>query len=416
MSNSPVQATQCRMCGGGKLDVILDLGVQTLTGIFPHDLAAKLTAGPLKLVKCMAVDGCGLVQLLHSYDLGEMYGENYGYRSGLNASMVRHLHAKVQRIRSRATLAHGDLVLDIGSNDGTTLGAYPVDGLTLVGMDPTGAKFRSYYPKHVELIADFFSSAAFSARFPGRKAKVVTSFSMFYDLEDSLGFMRQVHRVLADDGMWVFEQSYMPLMLTTNSFDTVCHEHLEFYGLAQIVWAAKRVGFDVTDVEFNDVNGGSFSIEVRKTPAGREQWVAESVQLGLAKEAAAGLDGPGPFAAFAARTAGARRSIIDFLTWAKRTGRRVVGLGASTKGNVLLQYCGVTADLLSVIGETNPDKYDAFTPGSGIPIRPEDEVLASNPDFCLVLPWHFREFFVGNPKFAGQTLVFPLPQLEVVRV
>src|SRR6266436_2128889 len=183
----------CRICGNSELIPVVDLGQQYLTGVFPRGNAENaLTKGPLRLIKCHGGDEvCGLLQLEHSFDPDEMYGENYGYRSGLNASMVRHLQEKVSRIRSAVNLRPGDLVVDIGSNDGTTLRAYPHD-LLLVGIDPTGEKFRRYYHSHLNLIPDFFSSELLTRTFPGRRAKVVTSFSMFYDLENPLEFAREV--------------------------------------------------------------------------------------------------------------------------------------------------------------------------------------------------------------------------------
>src|ERR1700746_557581 len=251
---------KCRICRNRRLECVLDLGEQMLTGVFPRAKNARVTTGPLRLVKCVGDNGvCGLLQLEHSYDLSEMYGQNYGYRSGLNPSMVAHLHGKVKKLLGRVELRAGDLVVHIGSNDSTTVQGYPA-GPVLVGIDPTGVKFSNNYPKHIQLISDFFSAALLSERFRGKKAKIVTSFSMFYDLEDPVSFMRDVYEALADDGLCVFEQSYMPAMLKTNSYDTVCHEHLEFYGLRQIKWMADRVGFRILDVEYNDVNGGSFSV------------------------------------------------------------------------------------------------------------------------------------------------------------
>jgi len=407
-----VPLRQCRICGNATLNLVLDLGEQVLTGVFPRDPAARITKGPLQLVKCTGPkDACGLLQLAHSYDLGEMYGENYGYRSGLNPSMVRHLHAKVARIRQRVELRAGDLVVDIGSNDSTTLQAYPAD-LTLVGVDPTGVKFQSYYPPHVQLIADFFSSRLLKERLPGRKAKVVTSFSMFYDLEDPMAFMCEVRDVLADDGIWVFEQSYMPTMLDMNSYETVCHEHLEYYALKQIQWMAKRVGLRICDVEFNDVNGGSFSVTVTK--AHDRSDVDPAIQAILNEEVNRGLDTLRPYLEFAERTARLKQELLDFLDTASAQGKTVVALGASTKGNVLLQYCGIGPDRLASVGEVNSEKFGAHTPGTWIPIVPEDDALARNPDYLLVLPWHFREFFLNSKKFKGRTLVFPLPRLETV--
>ena len=406
---------KCRICGNTHLECVLDLGAQMLTGVFPRQKNAAVTTGPLRLVKCVGGDEvCGLLQLEHSYDLGEMYGENYGYRSGLNASMVAHLNNKVKRILGLVTLNDGDLVVDIGSNDSTTLQAYPSKGSILVGVDPTGVKFHSYYPPHIQLIPDFFSSALVKARFPGKKAKVVTSFSMFYDLEDPMGFMRQVYDVLADDGVWVFEQSYMPTMLDTNSYDTVCHEHLEFYALRQIKWMADRVGFKILDVEFNDINGGSFSVTVAKSHG--DATVVPSVQKILDDELAKGLDSLVPYQTFAERVVQTKCDLLKFIKTARTEGKSVAVLGASTKGNVLLQYCGLTTNEIEFVGEVNPEKFGCYTPGTWIPIIPEQELLAKKPDYMIVLPWHFKKFFVENKKFSGMNLIFPLPEVEVVKI
>lgn len=405
---------KCRICGNTRLELVLDLGKQMLTGIFPREKGAKVTTGPLRLVKCMGDDEvCGLLQLEHSYDLGEMYGENYGYRSGLNASMVAHLHNKVKKILGQVELHEGDLVIDIGSNDSTTLQAYPSSGPVLVGIDPTGVKFHSYYPPHIQLIPDFFSSVLVNERFPGKKAKVITSFSMFYDLEDPVGFMRQVYGVLADDGVWVFEQSYMPAMLETNSYDTVCHEHLEFYALRQIKWMTDKIGLRIIDVEFNDVNGGSFSITVSK--ANGDLSVVPSVQQILDRELEQGLDTLAPYQAFAKRVEKTRNDLLEFIKGAHAQGKTVAALGASTKGNVLLQYCGLTEKNIAFVGEVNAEKYGCYTPGTWIPIIPETELLSKNPDYLIVLPWHFRKFFQGQEKYRQSNLVFPLPALDVVR-
>jgi hypothetical protein len=401
---------KCRICGNSVLECVLDLGSQTLTGIFPRTKDAKITAGPLRLVKCVGGETvCGLLQLEYSFDSAEMYGQNYGYRSGLNASMVTHLRRKVEKILGQVELSAGDLVVDIGSNDSTTLQAYPT-GPVLVGIDPTGAKFHSYYPAHISLIPDFFSAALLKQRFPGKKAKVITSFAMFYDLEDPISFMRQVHEVLADDGIWVFEQSYMPAMLRTNSYDTVCHEHLEFYGLRQIKWMADRTGFKIVDVEFNDVNGGSFSVTVSKA-VGSES-ISPLVQKILEEERTMGLDTLAPFHAFAERTAKSKHDLTQFIERARNEGKTVAGLGASTKGNVLLQYCGLTDKDIPYIGEVNSDKFGCYTPGTLIPIIAESELLAMKPDYLVVLPWHFRKFFEENPKYSHLNLVFPLPDLS----
>lgn len=405
---------KCRICGNRHLERVLDLGEQMLTGIFPEKKGVKITTGPLRLVKCMGGnDVCGLLQLEHSYDLKEMYGKNYGYRSGLNASMVRHLHGEIKQILRKVKLNKGDLVVDIGSNDSTTLQAYPSRGINLVGIDPTGIKFHDFYPAHIKLIPDFFSAALLKRDFPGKKAKIITSFSMFYDLEDPIGFIRQIYDVLADDGVWFFEQSYLPTMLKTNSFDTVCHEHLEFYALRQIKWMMDKVGFRIINVEFSDINGGSFSVMVSKA---RSNLAANHlVQKILNQEKKAALDTLAPYRKFAVQTKKTKQNLLKFLKDARNQGKIVAALGASTKGNVLLQYCGITKKDVSFVGEVNTDKFGCFTPGTCIPIISENELLARKPDYLVVLPWHFRRSFLGNKKFSGFTMVFPLPRLEIYR-
>lgn len=403
---------RCRICGNKNLVCVLDLGEQMLTGVFPRTKGDDITTGPLKLMKCTGdANVCGLLQLEHSYDLGEMYGDNYGYRSGLNASMVEHLHKKVKKILSNVDLREGDLVVDIGSNDSTTLQAYPSNGPTLLGIDPTGIKFSNYYPSHIQLISDFFSSDLLKKRFPDKKVKVVTSFSMFYDLENPMSFMEEIHEVLADDGVWVFEQSYMPTMLKMNSYDTVCHEHLEYYALRQIKWMTDRVGFNITDVEFNDVNGGSFSVTVTKSKKGII--TIPLVQKILEDEHENGLDTLKPYNEFALRVAKTKDDLLEFIRAARDEGKTIAALGASTKGNVILQYCGLTELDIQNIGEVNIEKYGCFTPGTWIPIIPEENLLGGKFDYLIVLPWHFRSFFMNNAKLKSETLVFPLPSVEI---
>ena len=404
---------KCRICGNSHLVEVLDLGNQTLTGVFPKHKDQEVTRGPLRLLKCTGLDDCcGLLQLAHSYDLGEMYGENYGYRSGLNQSMVRHLHEKVARILEMVDLSDKPIVLDIGSNDGTTLSAYPEGQCTRVGIDPTSAKFRQYYAADMVVIPDFFSAKLFHETFPNRKVRVVTSFSMFYDLERPMEFVKEVAEILDEKGIWVFEQSYMPLMLERNSYDTVCHEHLEYYGLRQIYWMTSRCGLKIIDIEFNDVNGGSFSV----TAAREDSTYFESslVKEILSQETAAGLDTLELYRAFAARTRASRDDLRVFVAKARSEGRRVAFLGASTKGNVLLQYCGFTADDIVGVGEVNPEKFGLFTPGTLLSIIDEKILLADEPDYLIVLPWHFKLFFLEKYKLKKSYLVFPLPSLEVI--
>jgi len=401
---------RCRVCGSTDLQSVVDLGVQSLTGVFPRTADAQLTRGPLEVVRCTG--DCGLVQLHHRYDPGELYGGDYGYRSALNRSMVEHLHETVQALLARVPVGAGDVVLDIGSNDGTTLSFYP-ERATLIGIDPTAAKFAKFYRPHIAVVPDFFTDAAFFAASSGRRAKIVTSIAMFYDLDDPLSFMRQVRSVLAENGIWHVEMSYLHSMLAANAYDTICHEHSEYYSLTTLVWMADRAGFSILDVSLNATNGGSFALTLSKAHPG-EATHAPAVARMLEDEERAGLE---PFARFAATVAAHGRELRALLEDLRARGQRVLGLGASTKGNVLLQYCGVGRDLLAAIADVNPDKLGGFTPGTGIPIVSEEEVLAQKPDVLLILPWHFRETMIRRMKPAldeGVRLLFPLPTIAFV--
>ena len=260
------------------------------------------------MVKCMS---CGLVQLAHDYNLAALYGDTYGYRSGLNQSMVRHLQCRVREIEERVRLEPGDLVLDIGSNDGTLLGAYSVPNVRRVGIDPCGGKFRGYYPRGVELIDDFFSAPAVRRLVGSQNAKVISSIAMFYDLEDPMRFVEDILRVLGDDGIWVFEQSYLPSMLATCSYDTVCHEHLEYYTLKQVVYFARRLGLKILDVDINEINGGSFCVTASRSGS-RFAEAEDLVGRILADEKAAGLHTTQPFECLQRRMRKHRHNLLGW--------------------------------------------------------------------------------------------------------
>ena len=413
------EVAACRLSGSRNLSSVLHLGEQALTGVFPERVDAPITHGPLELVFCPE---SGLLQLHHSYDLAEMYGLNYGYRSGLNRSMVDHLGRKTQGLERTmsqrgAPLRERDIVLDIGSNDATLLKSYQTSGLRRLGIDPTGVKFGEFYPADVALVPEFFSADAYRSVFGNEPARLVTSIAMFYDLEDPLAFMREVASILALDGLWHFEQSYMPAMLEATAYDTVCHEHLEYYALRQIQWMTERAGLEIVDVERNDVNGGSFAVTVAHEGAHRAGDAQSRVAALLAEEDALGLSTEAPYHAFRERVFKHRDELRSLVYELTRRGKTVYGYGASTKGNVLLQFCGFTPEEIPVIAEVNPFKFGRFTPGTGIPIVSEAEARAKRPDYFLVLPWHFRPGIIEREReflAQGGRLIFPLPDVSVV--
>jgi hypothetical protein len=414
------EVCNCRICGNKNLVKVLDLGDQYLTGVFPKTKDMLLTKGPLALVKCMPEakeDVCGLVQLKHSYDLDEMYGDTYGYRSGLNQSMVRHLQSKVNKITEIVDVMDGDVVIDIGSNDATLLKAYSNGNTHLYGVDPSAEKFRQFYTDNISLITEFFPSQSLFEKMNGKKAKIVTSISMFYDLENPLKFVEAIYDVLDSNGVWVFEQSYLPTMIKTNSYDTVCHEHLEYYCLKQIKWMMDAVGFNIIDIELNNVNGGSFSIMVARKDSTVFHENIDLIQEFLDRENREGYDTLQVYKDFSERVDQHKAELVSLLTRLKNEGKTVMGYGASTKGNVVLQYCNITTDLLCNIAEVNEDKFGSFTPGTLISIISETDAKKRKPDYLMVLPWHFRESFLVREKSymeQGGKLIFPLPEIEIL--
>jgi SAM-dependent methyltransferase len=398
---------------------ILDLGVQALSGRFPSSDEPDPPKAPLALVKCndaKSPDCCGLLQLKHSVSSEEMYSHGYGYRSGINQTMRGHLQGIVRRVQEIVDLQAGDVVLDIGSNDATLLKCYQTPGLHRIGIDPAGEQFARYYTGDIKLVSDYFNSRNYFHVFPDKPAKVVTSIAMFYDLEKPMDFVKDIRKILHPDGIWVLEQSYMPTMLAMNSFDTVCHEHLEYYSLKQIDWMLKKNGLRIFDVEFNNINGGSFRVYAchHKSALRSNQPGIDSAFL---NEEKLKLDSASPYKAFKKRVLGIRDELYRFLTTEKSKGKSIYLYGASTKGNVLLQFCHIDHTLITAAADRNPEKWGRRTPATNIPIISEEEARQAKPDYFLVLPWHFKEEFISREReylSSGGHFIFPLPEIEVI--
>ena len=405
------EINKCRISGSTNLVPVLSLGEQYLTGVFPKSPAEEITKGPLDLLWC---PDSGLLQLKQSYNLEEMYGDNYGYRSGLNASMIRHLQQKILTLERLVRPKAGDLVIDIGSNDATSLRAY-TGNYRKVGVDPAGEKFRDYYTDDITLIADFFSAGAIHSRF-NQKAQIITAIAMFYDLEDPISFVRDIEQCLSDDGIWHFEQSYMPSMLHSISYDTICHEHLEFYSFKVVKNMLEACGLKVVDVQLNSINGGSFAVTACKVNAPYPPNEAV-INWILKQEDSLALDTIAPYKDFEQRVFRHRQNLTELINALVADNKTIFGYGASTKGNVLLQFCGITPKQIPCIAEVNEDKFGSFTPGTNIPIISETEAKAMKPDYFFVLPWHFKDNILKREEeylAKGGQLIFPLSEIEIV--
>ena len=407
-----MKIVQCRSCKSRNIKNAFSLGSQSLTGVFPNKKNLNISKGELSLVFCK---NCSLLQLENSFNPEEMYGENYGYMSSLNQSMFNHLKNKVNYLKKKIHLNYRDLVIDIGSNDGTFLSFFDKK-FDLIGVDPTIKKFGKRYRKDIKKISKFFSKKVVEKYLTRKKAKLITSIAMFYDLEDPLKFVRDIHESLDDNGIWHFEQSYMPYMIKNISYDTICHEHLEYYSLKSIKHILDKVGFSIIDIELNSINGGSFALTVAKKHS-KFKSNKKIVDWLLYKEDLFKFNDLETFKKFYSDALKQKKLLRDLLYNLKDMKKKVLGYGASTKGNVILQFCKINSKILPYIGEVNPFKYDKFTPGTNIKIISENKAKKMKPDYFLVLPWHFRDFIIQKEKSFlnnGGKLIFPLPDIEII--
>lgn len=404
----------CRICHSKRLTDILNLGEQSLTGVFPRP-GEETLSNPVVVCKC---EHCHLVQLRYTVDLNLMYGETYGYRSSLNASMVRHLQSISKKVKGLVELKEGDVILDIGSNDATFLKCFDSKRFTLIGIDPTAQKFQREYGEqsdggYIEMRPRFFSKDAFHSVAPDKKAKLVTSIACFYDLENPIAFARETSEILHEDGVWFMEMAYLPSIMRNLCFDGYVQEHLEYYSLKDIKYIMDQVGLKIIDVELTDTNGGSFMVTVAHESNNNveEYWRLESL---LVEESH--LTRHEAHLVFKEDVEKFRRRFVTLLQNIKAQGKKIFGLGASTKFNVVLQYCGIGTDLIPSIGEVNDYKFGRVTPGTNIPIVSEEEVLRQNPDYLVIGPYHFRDSFIkilDSYLNDGGRIIFPLPKLEV---
>ena len=410
---SNMKRKKCRSCSNKNLKAAFDMGSQKLSGIFPNNKTQKnVPEGSLAMVFC---DNCKLLQLENSFDANTMYGNNYGYMSALNNSMIQHLKKKAFNLKKITNLIQGDLVLDIGSNDGTFLSFFS-NKFNLIGIDPTIKKLGALYRKDINKFPNFFTKELITRNF-SKKVKLITSISMFYDLEDTIKFAEDIYDILDENGLWHLEQSYMPMMLKNNSYDTICHEHLEYYSLRSIKYIFDKVGFKIVDLEFNEINGGSFALTVAKKKNIKFKEVKYLIDWLLKKEDLFNYNSMKSFKNFFENTKKHKTIFKELLLNLNDMKKSVIGYGASTKGNIILQYSGIDSNLVPFIGEVNKFKYNKYTPGSKIKIISERKARALNPDYFLVLPWHFKNHIVRKErKFSKNKgkLIFPLPDIDII--
>jgi GDP-mannose 4,6-dehydratase len=343
-----------------------------------------------------------------------LYEYEYGYRSGISNTMREHLKKYQEEILSIVQLNEGDIVVDIGSNDSTMLQYYS-NKLKRIGVDPTGNQFKEYYGD-VELLATYFTHQNFSNIYGDTKCKLVSSISMFYDLPNPVQFAKDIYNILDNDGIWTCEQSYLLSMLKTNSIDTICHEHLEYYSLHQIKEIADRSNFKIIDIKFNDCNGGSFRIYFAKKDSSLYKENIDLINKILKDEIEYGVHDDNIFKHFMDNCDNQINKLKKIIDVVNKNNKKIYIYGASTKGNCLLQYGNITENDVKYAVERNPKKEGKMT-STGIRIIMEDQMRKEQPDYLLVLPWHFKnEIIQREYDFLekGGQLIFPFPEFEII--
>lgn len=391
--------TTCRLCGSADLREVFSIGNQYINDFVPKEKIGQGLRAPLDLVWCAK---CTLLQLRHTAPQELLYARHYWYRSGVTDTMRRALRDITAAIEPMVTLAPGDVVLDVGANDGTLLASYAVPGIVRVGCEPANNLVDQLRDKADHVIHDFWTYAHYAALgLP--KAKVVTAIGMFYDLEDPNQFIRDAQRALADDGVFVAQLMCLTPMLEKNDLGNICHEHLEYYSLESLRYLFETNGLEMFKIEENDVNGGSYRIFARHY---RGTGVAFSEKVT-----------PQDLEAFGERLRRNKDACVSFITQEVAKGKTVYVYGASTKGNVILQYYGLDASLITAAAERSPEKWGKYTIGTWIPIVSEEEARRAQPDYFLVLPWaFFDEFYAREQAWRekGGRFIVPLPEFRVV--
>jgi hypothetical protein len=407
--------TACRVCGSTDLEPILGLGPQYLSSVFPESLDYRQTAAqyPLDLVLCAKSEHtCGLPQLGHRLDLSAMY-DAYPYSSATNSSMAGLLRDVAESGRAAAGPREGDTILDIGGNDGTLLSFFTGAGHDLINIDPAGNVESVFEAPDYRRVEAFFSADAFRS-VTAASARLVFSIAMFYHLEDPVGFAREVSSCLADDGVWVIQMAYLPAMLRTNMYDNIVHEHAGYYATEHMQWILGQAGLEVFDVTLNDVYGGSFRVFARHAGDGPRSAGLDRV---LEDERAMALSDASTYHAFEERIAQTRADLTHLCEEALEGGRSIWVYGASTKGNTILQYCGLGHDQLTAAADANPFKVGKYIIGGDVPIETEEAMRAARPDLLLALPYSFVDAFVEREAelvAAGTRFVVPLPEVRLV--
>jgi hypothetical protein len=407
-----MKINKCRNCRSKILKKLFSLGNLSYTGKFPNNINTDIPKVELTLVKC---NKCHLVQLNKKFDQKFLYGEDYGYRTGINYTMTEHVKKVVNDAIKMTRIRKGEIVLDIASNDGTLLNFYPKKIVT-VGIDPLIYKFKRFYKTINYKISNFFNLKQIKA-LNLKKFKIITALSVFYDLENPNIFLKSIKKILDKNGIFILEHTDLLSIIKSNLFDTICHEHLEYYSSENIVQMAKKNGLKVFNIKKNDINGGSCCYYICHEE--KKLKIKNNIKIILNEEKKYNLKKIITYKKFFKKIYKQKKLLMNKIAMIKNEKKVIHGYGASTKGNVLIQFYGLNSDDIKVIADRNPKKNNKYTPGTKIKIVKEDTSRSLKPDYYLVLPWHFKKEILEREKklLKKRTkFIFPLPRLEVISI
>ena len=382
----------------------------SFTGKFPS-INQRIKKEPIDLVICKK---CELVQLNHNFNLKYLYGPGYGYRTGINKTMTDHVKKITMLLAKKTYLKKGELVLDIASNDGTLLNFYK-KGVIKFGIDPILKKHKDNYKNIKYSISSFFSAEKVRAK-TNKKFKIITALSVFYDLVNPNKFLKDVKKLLLPDGVFLLEFADLASIIKFKMFDTICHEHLEYYSTKVIMNLVKKNGLRVFDIKQNQINGSSKQYFICH---GNSKIKSKNKTLNnvLADESKLKLNKVDTYRTFIKQINSLKQRLKKFVDVIKKKKKIIHCYGASTKGNVLLQYFQLDNKKIRFAAERNKNKYGLVTPGTRIKIISEKLSRSLRPDYYLVLPWHFKDEILKRERDIiknGTKFIFPLPKYEIV--
>ena len=415
------KSKRCRIAGD-TLIPLFSLGELYVSDFIPMDAEPNREKYELKL---MLSETSGLVQLEEAPPLDMMYGK-YWYRSGISNTMRAELKDIACSCIDAIHPKDGDIFLDIACNDGTLL-SYVPNNLIKIGIDPADNSFTNEALKFADsIIQDYFTAKCYKAsRYGGKKTKIITTIAMFYDLEDSASFLDDINEIMDDDGLFVLQLSYTPLMLQQLAFDNLCHEHICYYSLSSLKYLLDRKGFKILDCQLNDTNGGSFRIYTMKSTGDETKFKTHPyrdvgkfrIKALLEYERKLKLNDKQIHLDFYQKICDLKEKTVSFIKQEKERGKTIWGYGASTKGNTLLQWYGLDNTIIDAIAEKSASKYGLKTIGSNIPIVSEAEMRTAQPDYLLILPWHFvSEFMCREQEYLerGGKFIVPCPSFYIL--